>query len=159
MLAAAGGISTRPEQILVNSPDGAATAGVDENGQARFDPITTDRLDITISKVKPLTVHNPVAGQALQLPVGLSEVHLPALDGYRTPRPAAGARFSVGCGQGPMLAVDGVLHATKAAGCVRDLTERRPIDVRLCAGQARTGGWNCRRDATGWRPATRGRWR
>ncbi|MFJ6750504.1 alpha-(1-_3)-arabinofuranosyltransferase family protein [Streptomyces sp. NPDC091266] len=139
VLAAAGGISTRPEQILVNSPDGAATAGVDENGQARFDPITTDRLDITISKVKPLTVHNPVAGQALQLPVGLSEVHLPALDGYRTPRPAAGARFSVGCGQGPMLAVDGVLHATKASGRVRDLTERRPIDVRLCAGEARDG--------------------
>ncbi|MGW7486771.1 alpha-(1-_3)-arabinofuranosyltransferase domain-containing protein [Streptomyces sp. NPDC054786] len=139
VLAAAGGISTRPEQIQVNSPDGAATAGVDENGQARFDPITTDRLDLTISKVAPLTLHNPVAGQALQLPVGLSEVYLPALDAYRTPRPAAGARFSVGCGQGPMLAVDGVLHATKAAGYVRDLTERRPVDVQLCAGEARDG--------------------
>ncbi|MFG2285534.1 alpha-(1-_3)-arabinofuranosyltransferase family protein [Streptomyces sp. NPDC048595] len=139
VLAAAGGISTRPEQILINSPDGAATAGVDENGQARFEAITTDRLDITISKVKELTIHNPVAGQALQLPVGLSEVYLPALDAYRTPRPAAGARFTVGCGQGPMLAVDGVLHATKASGHVRDLTERRPIDVELCAGPAEDG--------------------
>ncbi|MFI1499725.1 alpha-(1-_3)-arabinofuranosyltransferase family protein [Streptomyces platensis] len=139
VLAAAGGLATRPEQILINSPDGAATAGVDENGQARFDPITTDRLDITISKVKPLTLHNPVAGQALQLPVGLSEIHLPALDAYRTPRPAADARFSLGCGQGPMLAVDGVLHATEAAGHIRDLTERRPVDVRLCAGPARDG--------------------
>ncbi|GAO08637.1 hypothetical protein TPA0598_04_02730 [Streptomyces lydicamycinicus] len=139
VLAAAGGLATRPEQILINSPDGAATAGVDENGQARFDPITTDRLDITISKVKPLTLHNPVAGQALQLPVGLSEIHLPALDAYRTPRPAADARFSVGCGQGPMLAVDGVLHATEATGYVRDLTERRPVEVRLCAGPARDG--------------------
>ncbi|UQA95537.1 alpha-(1-_3)-arabinofuranosyltransferase domain-containing protein [Streptomyces halobius] len=139
VLAAAGGISTRPEQILINSPDGAATAGVDENGQARFDPITTDRLDITISKVKPLTLHNPVAGQALQLPVGLSEVHLPALDAYRTPRPPADERFSVGCGQGPMLAVDGVLHATRASGHVRDLTERRPVEVELCAGEARDG--------------------
>ncbi|MGW3007587.1 alpha-(1-_3)-arabinofuranosyltransferase domain-containing protein [Streptomyces sp. NPDC001219] len=139
VLAAAGGLATRPEQILVNSPDGAATAGVDENGQARFDPITTDRLDITISKVTPLTLHNPVAGQALQLPVGLSEIHLPALDGYRTPRPAAGARFSVDCGQGPMLAVDGVLHTTKASGYVRDLAERRPVTVRPCAGPARDG--------------------
>ncbi|MFD8543932.1 alpha-(1-_3)-arabinofuranosyltransferase family protein [Streptomyces sp. NPDC059649] len=139
VLAAAGGISTRPEQILINSPDGAATAGVDENGQARFDPITTDRLDITISRVKELTLHNPVAGQALQLPVGLSEVYLPALDAYRTPRPPAGARFSLGCGQGPMLAVDGVLHATKASGYVRDLTERRPVPVQLCAGEARDG--------------------
>ncbi|MEW9518508.1 alpha-(1-_3)-arabinofuranosyltransferase domain-containing protein [Streptomyces tubercidicus] len=139
VLAGAGGLATRPEQILVNSPDGAATAGVDENGQARFDPITTDRLDITISKVKPLTLHNPVAGRPLQLPVGLSEIHLPALDSYRTPRPAANARFSLGCGQGPMLAVDGVLHATKAAGYIRDLTERRPVQVRLCAGPARDG--------------------
>ncbi|WP_078866591.1 alpha-(1-_3)-arabinofuranosyltransferase domain-containing protein [Streptomyces sp. NRRL S-1448] len=139
VLAAAGGISTRPEQILINSPDGAATAGVDENGRARFDPITTDRLDITISKAKELTLHNPVAGQPLQLPVGLSEVYLPALDSYRTPRPPADARFSLGCGQGPMLAVDGVLHATKASGHVRDLTERRPVQVQLCAGEARDG--------------------
>ncbi|BCK71448.1 coagulation factor 5/8 type [Streptomyces libani subsp. rufus] len=139
VLAAAGGLATRPEQILINSPYGAVTAGVDENGQARFDPLTTDRLDLTISKVKPLTLHNPVAGQALQLPVGLSEIHLPALDTYRTPRPTADARFSLGCGQGPMLAVDGVLHATEATGYVRDLTERRPVDVRLCAGPARDG--------------------
>ncbi|WP_044363912.1 alpha-(1-_3)-arabinofuranosyltransferase domain-containing protein [Streptomyces natalensis] len=139
VLAAAGGISTRPEQILINSPDGAATAGVDEYGQARFDPITTDRLDITISKVKELTLHNPVAGQALQLPVGLSEVYIPALDAYRTPPPPAHKRFSVGCGQGPMLAVDGVLHATRASGYLRDLTERRPVTVQLCAGEAPDG--------------------
>ncbi len=139
VLAAAGGLSTRPEQILVNSPDGAATAGVDENGQARFDPITTDRLDITISKVKELTVHNPVADQALQLPVGLSEVYIPALDALRVPPPSAADRFSLPCGQGPPLAVDGTLHATKASGYVRDLTERRPVTVELCAGAARDG--------------------
>ncbi|OKI04867.1 coagulation factor 5/8 type domain-containing protein [Streptomyces sp. CB02923] len=139
VLAAAGGISTRPEQILVNSPDGAATAGVDENGQARFDPITTDRLDITISKVKELTVHNPVADQALQLPVGLSEVYIPALDALRTPPPSAADRFTLACGEGPPLAVDGTLHATQASGYVRDLTERRPVRVELCAGEARDG--------------------
>lgn len=139
VLAAAGGVSTRPEEILINSPDGAATTGVDENGWARFDPITTDQLDITISKVKDLTVHNPVVGEALQLPVGLSEVYIPALDDLRTPPPSAGERFSLACGQGPPLAVDGTLHATKASGSVRDLTERRPVKVELCAGEARDG--------------------
>ena len=62
-----------------------------------------------------MTVHNPVAGEALQLPVGLSEVYIPALD--HVPHPAAGRRrptSRVRCGQGPMLAVDGVLHATEA---------------------------------------------
>ncbi len=139
VLAAAGGISTRPEQILINSPYGAATAGVDENGQARFEPIVTDQLDITISKVAPLTVHNPIAGRQLQLPVGLSEVYVPALDDLRTPAPAPSARFSLPCGQGPALAVDGTLHATKAAGRVRDLTERRPVKVELCGSEARRG--------------------
>ncbi|SHK72182.1 alpha-(1-_3)-arabinofuranosyltransferase domain-containing protein [Streptomyces yunnanensis] len=139
VLAAAGGISTRPEQIQLNSPYGAATAGVDENGLARFDPITTDRLDITISKVKELTLSNPVAGQALQLPVGLSEVYIPALDAYRTPRPAPDKRFALPCGQGPMLAVDGILYASRASGSIRDLTDRRPIDVQLC-GPAVTDG-------------------
>ncbi|WP_438488126.1 alpha-(1-_3)-arabinofuranosyltransferase domain-containing protein [Streptomyces sp. S186] len=136
VLAAAGGISTRPEQIQLDSPYGAATAGVDDNGLARFDPITTDRLDITISKVRELTLSNPVAGRPLQLPVGLSEVYLPALDAYRTPRPDPAKRFALPCGKGPVLAVDGILYATEAGGYVRDLTDRRPVTVHPCGPAA-----------------------
>ncbi|MFH8367573.1 alpha-(1-_3)-arabinofuranosyltransferase family protein [Streptomyces sp. NPDC018031] len=139
VFAAAGGISTRPEQVIISSPDGAATAGVDHNGQARFEPITTNRLDITISKTVPLAMHNPVADQELQLPVGLSEVYVPALDALRSKPADPKARFSLACGEGPPLAVDGTLHATKASGRVRDLTERRPVDVELCAGDAKDG--------------------
>ncbi|MEW2080238.1 alpha-(1-_3)-arabinofuranosyltransferase family protein [Streptomyces sp. NPDC005283] len=132
VLAAAGGLSTRPEQILISTPNGAVTAAVDENGLARFEPVTTDRLDITVSRAAPLTVHNPVAGNRMQLPVGLSEVYVPALADLRTPPPASHLRFSVPCGEGPPVAVDGTLHATSASGTVRDLTERRPVDVTLC---------------------------
>ncbi|MFI0819729.1 alpha-(1-_3)-arabinofuranosyltransferase family protein [Streptomyces sp. NPDC021098] len=140
VLAAAGGLSTRPEEVLINSPDGAATAGVDANGWARFPAITTDRLDITISKTAPLTLHNPVAGQDLQLPVGLSELYLPELGSMlRTTPPSPRARFSLPCGQGPALAVDGTLHATKASGRIRDLTERRPVKVELCGDEAKRG--------------------
>ncbi|MBZ4017989.1 alpha-(1-_3)-arabinofuranosyltransferase domain-containing protein [Streptomyces purpurogeneiscleroticus] len=135
VLGAAGGISARPEQILINSPYGAATAGVDENGTARFDPITTDRLDITVSRVAPLTLHNPVAGQPLQLPVGLSEIYLPALKKYRTPPPKESARFSLPCGRGPDLTIDGVPYATKSSGLVRDLVQRRPVKVELCRAE------------------------
>lgn len=138
VLAAAGGLSTRPEEVLINSPDGAATAGVDANGWARFPAITTDRLDITISKTAPLTLHNPVAGQELQLPVGLSEVFIPELGSMlRTTPPSAKARFSLPCGQGPALAVDGTLHATSVSGLVKDLTERRPVAVELCGNEAK----------------------
>ncbi|MCF3123097.1 DUF3367 domain-containing protein [Streptomyces arenae] len=132
VLPAAGGLSTRPVQIEISSPDGAATAGVDENGNARFAPITTDRMDITITETAPLTVHNPVADDDLQLPVGLTEVYVPALDKYRTPQPDADERFSLPCGQGPTMSVDGELYESSVKGTVQDLTDRRPVEVTLC---------------------------
>ncbi|MEV6752255.1 DUF3367 domain-containing protein [Streptomyces sp. NPDC051214] len=133
VLPAAGGLSTRPEKVEISSPDGAAIAGVDENGNTRFPPITTDELTITITETAPLAVHNPVADKELQLPVGLTEVYVPALDKFRTKQPAASKKFELACGEGPVLAVDGKLHATSAKGSVRDLIERRPIEVTLCS--------------------------
>ena len=55
VLAPAGGLSTRATEVDIASPDGSTIAGVDENGVARFDAITTDRLDITITKTPPRT--------------------------------------------------------------------------------------------------------
>ncbi|MGW1559293.1 alpha-(1-_3)-arabinofuranosyltransferase domain-containing protein [Streptomyces sp. NPDC002144] len=132
VLAPAGGLSTRATQVDISSPDGATIAGVDENGVVRFDPITTDRLDITVTKTAPLTLHNPVADENLQLPVGFSEAYVPALDQYRTPQPSASRTFSLPCGQGPDVAVDGKLYQTAVKGTVRDLTQRRQVDVTLC---------------------------
>ncbi|MFJ6694857.1 alpha-(1-_3)-arabinofuranosyltransferase family protein [Streptomyces sp. NPDC091272] len=139
VFAAAGGLSTRPEQVEISSPDGAATSAVDQNGLARFEPINTDRLDITITRSAPLTIHNPVAEGELQLPVGLSEVYVPALEDFRVPQPDPSRTFALPCGQGPILSIDGTLHATSASGSLRDLTERRPIEVSLCAGEQRGG--------------------
>ncbi|MEW1923935.1 DUF3367 domain-containing protein [Streptomyces sp. NPDC088360] len=133
VLPAAGGLSTRPEKVEISSPDGAAIVGVDENGNARFSPITTDELTIKVTETAPLAVHNPVADDNLQLPVGLTEVYVPALDQYRTKQPKASKTFELACGEGPDLAVDGKLHATSAKGSVRDLIERRPIEVTLCS--------------------------
>lgn len=132
VFAAAGGLSTRPEQVQISSPDGTAVASVDENGMARFSPIRTDRMDITISRQAPLTVHNPVADDQLQLPVGLSEVYIPALEEYRSPQPKPDKKFSLSCGKGPVLSVGGTFLETRAEGLVRDLTQRRPIEVTPC---------------------------
>ncbi|MFE6283667.1 alpha-(1-_3)-arabinofuranosyltransferase family protein [Streptomyces sp. NPDC057877] len=132
VLAAAGGLSARPAQVRVSSPDGAATAAVDENGWARFEAITTDRLDITVTETAPLTLHNPVVDEELQLPVGLTEAYIPALDEYRTPQPRGSRAFTLPCGAGPVLAIDGELYETGVRGTVADLVERRPVEVRLC---------------------------
>ncbi|MER7048604.1 alpha-(1-_3)-arabinofuranosyltransferase [Streptomyces jumonjinensis] len=132
VLAGAGGLSARPTEIEISSPDGAAIANVDDNGWARFEAIKTDQLDITVTRTAPVVLHNPVADDDLQLPVGLTELHVPALADYRTEQPAADRRFTLKCGEGPALAVDGTLHATSAKGTVRDVVERRPIEVTLC---------------------------
>ncbi|RBL79968.1 DUF3367 domain-containing protein, partial [Streptomyces cavourensis] len=137
VFAAAGGISARPEQVQISSPDGTAVAAVDENGMARFSPITTDKMDITISRTAPLTVHNPFAGDQLQLPVGLSEVYIPALDKFRSPQPDPEKEFSLPCGKGPVLAIGGTLMETRAEGRIADLTQRRPIAVSLCSEQSK----------------------
>ncbi|WP_394434398.1 alpha-(1-_3)-arabinofuranosyltransferase [Streptomyces sp. SGAir0957] len=132
VLPAAGGLSSRPERIEISSPDGAAVAGVDENGVADFDPITTDRLNITITETAPLTLHNPVADEDLQLPVGLTEAYIPSLDTYRVRQPTPERPFSLPCGEGPAVTIDGVRHRTSARGTLADLTERRPVTLTLC---------------------------
>ncbi|MBX9366343.1 alpha-(1-_3)-arabinofuranosyltransferase [Streptomyces sp. WAC04114] len=132
VLAPAGGLSARASEVHISSPDGAAVAGVDENGWVRFPPITTDRLDITITETAPLTLHNPVADEDLRLPVGLTEAYFPSLDQYRTPQPDGTRTFSLPCGKGPDVALDGELYQTSAKGTVRDLVERRGVRVTLC---------------------------
>ncbi|MFD6415408.1 alpha-(1-_3)-arabinofuranosyltransferase family protein [Streptomyces sp. NPDC060194] len=135
IFAAAGGLSTRAEEVQISSPDGAVVAGVDKNGAARFTPITTDRMDITVSKVADLKLANPLADEKLQLPVGLTEVYVPALDGLRAKQPAADRPFTTECGQGPMVSVDGKPYQTRAEGVVGDLRERRPVKVALCGAE------------------------
>ncbi|MFE9681515.1 alpha-(1-_3)-arabinofuranosyltransferase family protein [Streptomyces sp. NPDC006285] len=132
VLAPAGGLSTRPTEVGIRSPDGSTIAGVDENGVVRFDPITTDRLDITVTDTAPMTVHNPLADEDLQLPVGLTEAYVPALDQYRTPKADSARPFELPCGKGPTLAVDDELYETSAEGTVGDLVERRPVELTLC---------------------------
>ncbi|KAF3465250.1 alpha-(1-_3)-arabinofuranosyltransferase family protein [Streptomyces sp. Tu 3180] len=132
VLAPAGGLSARAAEVHISSPDGAAIAAVDENGWVRFPPITTDRLDVTVTQTAPLTLHNPVVDEDLQLPVGLTEAYVPALDRYRTPQPSGTREVSLECGKGPVVAVDGTLYETSVRGTVRDLVERRPVEVTLC---------------------------
>ncbi|WP_405654523.1 alpha-(1-_3)-arabinofuranosyltransferase family protein [Streptomyces sp. NBC_00019] len=136
VLAPAGGLSTRPTEVNISSPDGATIAGVDENGWVRFPAITTDRLDITITQTAPLTLYNPVVDEDLRLPVGLTEAYIPSLEtpdaSYRTPQPGSDREFSLPCGEGPVVSVDRELYQTRVKGTVGDLTQRRPVEVTLC---------------------------
>ncbi|MEU5316235.1 alpha-(1-_3)-arabinofuranosyltransferase family protein [Streptomyces sp. NPDC021056] len=136
VLAPAGGLSTRPTEVNISSPDGATIAGVDENGWVRFPAITTDRLDITITQTAPLTLYNPMVDEDLRLPVGLTEAYIPSLEtpqgSARTPQPDSDRKFSLPCGEGPVVSVDRELYQTGMKGTVGDLTQRRPVEVTIC---------------------------
>ncbi|MER6180992.1 alpha-(1-_3)-arabinofuranosyltransferase family protein [Streptomyces sp. NPDC001652] len=136
VLAPAGGLSTRPTEVNISSPDGATIAGVDENGWVRFPAITTDRLDITITQTAPLTLYNPMVDEDLRLPVGLTEAYIPSLEtpqgSARTPQPDSDRKFSLPCGEGPVVSVDRELYQTGVKGTVGDLTQRRPVEVTVC---------------------------
>ncbi|MEV7283808.1 alpha-(1-_3)-arabinofuranosyltransferase family protein [Streptomyces sp. NPDC093252] len=132
VLAGAGGLTTRPTEVSISSPKGAAVAAVDENGWVRFPAITTDRLDITVTETAPITLHNPLVDEDLRLPVGLTEAYIPALDALRTPQPDPGRTFELPCGSGPDVAVAGTLYETSVSGRVADLTERRRLPLTLC---------------------------
>ncbi|MEU9335766.1 alpha-(1-_3)-arabinofuranosyltransferase family protein [Streptomyces sp. NPDC048290] len=132
VLAGAGGLTTRPTEVSISSPHGATIAAVDQNGWVRFPPITTDQLDITVTGTAPLTLHNPLVDEDLQLPVGLTEAYVPALDDLRTPQPDPERTFELPCGSGPDVAIGGTLYETGVSGLVADLAERRRVALTLC---------------------------
>lgn len=139
VLAPAGGLSARPTEVEVSTPTGAQTVGVDDNGWVRIPPVMTDRLDIKVTETESLAVHNPFADRDVQLPVGLTEVYVPALgedaeEDLRTEPVDKDEPFELECGRGPTVSVDGQLLNTRAEGTLGDLVDRRPVDIELCPG-------------------------
>ncbi len=126
------GIAAEPTRVLITSPGGTRDVPVPPSGVLRFPPLITDRLDISFPGVMPTTSENPLVGRAQQLPVGLAGLSVPALTGLSTGLPAPSARFSLACGQGPPVTVDGHTYATSVSGTVLDLTRLTPLPLHLC---------------------------
>jgi len=72
-------------------------------------------------------------GQLATLPVRLSQLSVPALAGLRAVTPDQRARFSLACGQGPALTVDGQAYRTAVSGTVGELSGYLPLPVRVCS--------------------------
>ncbi|WP_420000339.1 alpha-(1-_3)-arabinofuranosyltransferase domain-containing protein [Streptomyces boninensis] len=140
VLAGAGGISAKPTEVEITTPGGAVTTGVDENGWARFEPVTTNQVDIKITKSESLKVHNPFADRDMQLPVGITEVYIPGMDDLRSKVPDPDEPFELECGEGPTVSVDGKFRSTSAKGTLGDLADRKPIDIKVCGGANDTAG-------------------
>jgi arabinofuranan 3-O-arabinosyltransferase len=140
VLSPASGTATFPATVAVASPQGARLARVGQGGVVRLaPPLRTDRLTISFPGTQP--VATSVDGLPEQLPVGLSKLTIPALAGLRVAAPDLGATFSLACGQGPSISIDGESYGTSVTGTVTDLIQSLPVQVRVCAadGQVTLG--------------------
>ena len=128
---AAGG--SVPQTVEISSPAGTRQAGVGFGGLVAFKrPLTTDRIDVSFPRVQQATTVNST-GQVSTLPVELSRLFVPALAKLRVVAPKAATTFSLACGQGPALRIDGRAYPTAVSGTLGELTGFRPLRVRLCA--------------------------
>ena len=120
-----------PQTVEIRSPAGTRQAGVGFGGLVVFkQPLTTDRLDVSFPRVQQATTVSST-GQRSTLPVELSRLSVPALAKLRPVAPRA--RFSLACGQGPALRIDGQAYRTAVSGTLGELSGFRPLQVRLCA--------------------------
>jgi arabinofuranan 3-O-arabinosyltransferase len=133
ILAPASGFASVPGSVRITSPAGTRSGRVGFGGVVQFAPLTTNRVEISFPTVQASVPAGTVPGQVKRLPVGLSRLSIPGLAGLRPQLPDPAARFSLACGKGPVLSVDGHLYRTAVSGIVDDLIHFYPVGIRLCA--------------------------
>jgi len=127
------GLPSTPRTVKITSPAGTRQASIGAGGLVRFGaPLTTDRIDVSFPSVRRATVVTDT-GQLATLPVRLSQLSVPALAGLRAVTPDQQARFSLACGQGPALTLDGRPYQTSVSGTVGELSGYQPLTVQVCA--------------------------
>ncbi|HLK72619.1 MAG TPA: alpha-(1-_3)-arabinofuranosyltransferase family protein [Streptosporangiaceae bacterium] len=127
----AAGLPSTPLTVKITSPDGTREASIGAGGLVRFAAsLTTDRIDVSFPRVRQATIVS-LTGQLETLPLRLSRLSVPALAGLRAVTPAGSV--SLACGQGPALTVDGRVYQTSVSGTLGELSQYRPLQVRLCA--------------------------
>jgi arabinofuranan 3-O-arabinosyltransferase len=127
------GFAAAPEAIKIISPQGTRDANVGLDGLTEIvPPLTTTQMSISFPVVQFTTTTQPVSGQVVPLPVGLSRLSIPALAGLRPATLVPGTRFALPCGSGPRITIDGRTLQTAVSGRVGGLIAFKPVRVRLC---------------------------
>ena len=103
----------------------------DSRGLFRFDPVTTDTIEVrflTANQVRSRSELGEVA-----LPLGVSEIGLIGGDDLRQELPAD-ATVSLPCGTGPDIRVDGkVVSQTSVTARVEQLTDPETLPAQVCS--------------------------
>jgi arabinofuranan 3-O-arabinosyltransferase len=125
------GFAAAPTKIKVTSPSGTREATIGLGGVASFTPaLTTNQIQISF----PGWAADAQPGTSPGQPVlGLSKLTIPALAGLHVNTLDTSATFSLACGSGPVISIDGRGLATAVSGTLGELAGGLPVDVRLCA--------------------------
>jgi len=127
------GLAAAPEAIKITSPQGIRYASVGLGGLTQIvPPLTTSQMTISFPVVQFATTAQPISGQLVRLPVGLSKLSIPALRGLQPATLAPAAKFSLPCGSGPAVTLDGQVLRTRVFGKLGSLITFQPLHVRLC---------------------------
>lgn len=105
--------SSPPTDVEITVPQGTQTVPV-RNGVAQF-TLTTSSIEI-----------HPIGGSG-----AVSEVRLLGMD-----LPPAPTEFTVPCGQGPAVTVDGFTYRTTVSGTLADFVAHKPLRFQTCSDLA-----------------------
>ena len=121
--------ASTPTILEIRSPKATRLVRLDQDGVARFAPLITDQLQITIRDTGGRTFDQ--RNGATAAPPGLSELQIPDLaDLMRPVRPST--QVGVPCGEGPVVQIDGTSYDTAVSGTLADVLAQRPLPVRIC---------------------------
>jgi arabinofuranan 3-O-arabinosyltransferase len=124
------GFAAAPTKIKVTSPSGTREATIGLGGVARLTPaLTTSQIELSFPGWAADAQPGTSPGQPL---LGLAKLTIPALAGLQIDTPNPSAAFSLACGSGPVISMDGRNLATAVSGTLGELTGELPVAVRLC---------------------------
>jgi NRPS condensation-like uncharacterized protein len=119
-----------PTTIKVTSFFGTREATIGLGGVATlFPPLTTDQLSVSFPGWSSDQQPAATSGQPV---LGLAKMTIPALSGLHVAGPNPDTRFSLACGQGPVIALDGRNYQTAVTGTLGELADTQPVSVRPC---------------------------
>ncbi len=126
-----------PQTVEVGSPVGLRLASIGAGGVVHVvPPLRTDVLYLTFPGEQQVAPVNPVTGLLSSPVFGLARLSVPALSGLRVAEPDPAARFTLRCGQGPAVSIDGLRYQSTVSGTISQLLRFGPLPVRLCTPQS-----------------------
>jgi arabinofuranan 3-O-arabinosyltransferase len=123
------GFAAAPPRLKVTSFFGTREAPINLGGVVTLSPpLVTDQMDLSF----PGWSSAAQAGTPGQATLGLAKLTIPALSRLRVTPPSPRTPFSLACGRGPAITVDGQSYQTTVSGTLGQLAGSLPVQVRLC---------------------------